>query len=108
VWNITQGRGQIHGRAVPIEALLYALSGASLERQVIDHTGLTGLYDFDLVWTPEDAIDAQSTASGMGGSEAPPPSIFTAIQEQLGLRLEATKAQVDAVIVDHIERPSLN
>ena len=108
VWNITQGHGQIHGRAVPIDALLYALSGASLERQVVDHTGLTGVYDFDLVWTPEDAIDAQSTSNSTGGSEPPPPSIFTAIQEQLGLRLEATKAQVDAVIVDHLERPSPN
>ena len=107
-WDITVKRGEIHGRAVPIAALLYALSGVSLDRQIIDRTELAGLYDFDLVWTPEDIADTHSGSTEKGLSEPQAPSIFTAIQEQLGLRLLATKAQVEAVVVDHIERPSSN
>lgn len=107
-WNITVKKGEIHGRAVPMAALLYALSGVSLDRQVIDKTGLEGLYDFDLLWTPEDVAEAHSGSNDKGLGEPLAPSIFTAIQEQLGLRLFATKAQVKAVIVDHIERPSSN
>lgn len=107
-WDITVKRGQIHGRAVPMAALLYALSGVSLDRQVIDRTQLEGLYDFDLVWTPEDIADTHAGSTDKGLSEPQAPSIFTAIQEQLGLRFVATKAQVEAVVVDHIERPSGN
>ena len=107
-WDITIKRGEIHGRAVPIAALLYALSGVSLDRQVIDRTKLDGLYDFDLLWTPEDIADAHTGGTDKGLGEPPAPSIFTAIQEQLGLRLLPTKAQVEAVVVDHIERPSSN
>jgi len=107
-WDITVKRGEIHGRAVPIAALLYALSGVSLGRQIIDRTKLEGLYDFDLVWTPEDVAEAHPGGTDKGLSEPLAPSIFTAIQEQLGLRLLPTKAQVEAVVVDHIERPSSN
>lgn len=107
-WNITVKRDEIHGRAVPIAALLYALSGVSLDRQVVDKTELEGLYDFDLIWTPEDGVDAHSENNSKGLSEPLAPSLFTAIQEQLGLRLVATKSQVEAVVVDHIERPSGN
>jgi uncharacterized protein (TIGR03435 family) len=56
---------------------------------------LTGKYDFDLTWAADDLPD-----SG--------PSIFTALQEQLGLRLETAKAPVDVVVIDHLERPSEN
>lgn len=63
---------------------------------VLDQTGLQGLYDFTLTWAPE-----QLAVSDM-------PSLFSAIQEQLGLRLMPSKAQVEVIVVDHIELPSAN
>jgi uncharacterized protein (TIGR03435 family) len=69
-------------------------------RPVIDRTGLKGSYDFKLKWTPE----------GRGG-ELPadaPPGLFTAIQEQLGLKLEAAKGPVKVLVIDHVERPTEN
>jgi uncharacterized protein (TIGR03435 family) len=109
-WNFTQKAGEVHARVVPLAALLYILSGASLGRQVIDRTSLTGVYDFDLLWTPQDELDAHAGSSEAdAGSSAPPnPSIFTALPEQLGLLLEPTRALVEALIADHIERPSSN
>ncbi len=101
-WDLIQKHGEIHGRAVPVGALMYALSNASLERLVIDRTGLMGTYNFDLLWTPaEDPVGETPT-------EMIHPSIFTAVQEQLGLRLVETKALVDALVIEHIERPTPN
>ena len=81
-------------------ALLYALANVPAERQVVDQTGLTAAYDFDLIWTP-----AEDPA---GEDAAARPSLFTAVEEQLGLRLVATRALVDALVVEHIERPTAN
>ena len=71
----------------------------NLGRTVVDKTGLKGKYDFALEWTPEDAPD---------GSTSTVPGIFTAIQQQLGLRLEAQKGPVEGLVVDHVEEPSAN
>ncbi len=57
-WDLTQKPGQLRGRAVPIDALIYALSSASIGRQVIDRTTLKGNYNFDLLWTPQTDLDA--------------------------------------------------
>jgi uncharacterized protein (TIGR03435 family) len=81
-----------------------------LDRPVIDQTGLAGRYDFTLTWTPDE------TQFGGRGGQAPPPAdpanappgLFTAIQEQLGLKLESTKAPVDVVVIDRLEKPSEN
>jgi bla regulator protein blaR1 len=71
-----------------------------LRRPVVDRTGLTGSYSFQLDW-PSDLVScADAAADG--------PSIFTALQEQLGLRLESTKGPVETVVVDRAERPSEN
>jgi len=80
-----------------------------VNRQVIDRTGLTGAYDTDLVWTP----DSGSIPQGDRPPGAPPlppidpngPSLFTAIQEQWGLKLEPTKAPVNMLIIDAVEQP---
>jgi uncharacterized protein (TIGR03435 family) len=76
--------------------------GGGNGRTVVDKTNLSGMYDWTLRWTPwHDAPDeAPLDSSG--------PSLFTALQEQLGLKLEPTKAQVDVIVIDHIERPSAN
>jgi bla regulator protein blaR1 len=89
---------ELAGTSVDIRLLAEALS-RQLGRNVIDKTGLNGEYDFDLRWAPD-----------VGDGDSPPdgPSIFTALQEQLGLKLESSKAPVDAIVIDHIERPSAN
>ncbi len=65
---------------------------------VRDETGLEGTYDYTLEWTPDDQAHAESSG----------PSLFTALKEQLGLKLEMQKRPVDVVVIDHIERPSPN
>jgi len=75
-------------------------------RAVIDRTGLTGRYDFDLEWNPD-----ETQFDGVFKSLAPnstKPTIFTAIQEQLGLRLESTRGPVLAMAIDRIDRPTEN
>lgn len=69
-------------------------------RYVIDKTGLAGRYDFELRWTPDDTPADSPLAGG--------PSIFTAVQEQLGLKLESAAAPVDVLVVDSAEQPSPN
>jgi uncharacterized protein (TIGR03435 family) len=81
-----------------------------LDRPIVDQTGITGRWDFSLKWTPDD-----SQFGGMGAKIPPstdtadaPPNLYTAIQEQIGLKLEATKAPADVIIIDHVEKPSAN
>jgi uncharacterized protein (TIGR03435 family) len=78
-------------------------------RMVLDKTGLTGKYDFMLRWTP----DAGMGGAGDGGAspaaaDASGPGLFTALQEQLGLRLDATRGAVDTIVIDSVEMPSEN
>jgi bla regulator protein BlaR1 len=105
--------GQITGQALPITSLARMLS-QQLNRTIVDKTGLTGQYDITLQWTP----DEEQIPKGMGNGSpinggAPPedssgPSIFTAIQEQLGLKLESQKGPVEILVIDHVEEPSAN
>jgi uncharacterized protein (TIGR03435 family) len=82
------------------------LQRAILDRPVVDKTGLSGRYDFDLEWAPD---ETQFGGEGPKTPEdAPSPPLFSAIQQQLGLRLVATRGPVDALIVDKAERPSAN
>lgn len=74
----------------------------SVGRVVIDKTGIPGRFDFELRWTPDE------DAARVAGNPDAPPSIFTALQEQLGLKLEAAKGPVEVLVVDHIEMPSSN
>lgn len=86
------------------------MQSAVLDRPVVDQTGLAGKWNFLLKWTGD-----ESQFGGMGvkipppteGADAPPP-LFTAIQEQLGLKLEAGKAQVPVLVIDKVEKPSAN
>jgi uncharacterized protein (TIGR03435 family) len=86
------------------------MQSAVLDRPVVDQTGITGRWDFTLKWTPDD-----SQFSGMGARIPPPtdaanapPNLYTAIQEQVGLKLEATKAMADVMVIDQVEKPSDN
>jgi uncharacterized protein (TIGR03435 family) len=74
------------------------------DRTVIDRTGLSGKYDLQLKWTVDRAAGAAD--NGLAGEEI--PGLFTALQEQLGLRLQPAKGPVETLVVDHVERPSEN
>lgn len=92
-----------------LSALALNLSRAT-GRTVIDKTGLTGRYDYHLDWTRETSLNPLPGAAGF--STPPPdsdaPSIFTAVQEQLGLKLDSQKGPVEVLVVDHAEKPSRN
>jgi uncharacterized protein (TIGR03435 family) len=102
--------GDLNVQNATMADFVHLMQSAVLDRPVVDQTALTGKWDFELKWTPDD-----SQFGGMGmrpppPSDAPdaPPPLFTAIQEQLGLKLDSGKAQVDVMVVDHVEKPSPN
>jgi uncharacterized protein (TIGR03435 family) len=82
------------------------LQRAILDRPVVDKTGLSGRYDFDLEWAPDETQFGGDVPTAP--AEAPSAPLFSAIQQQLGLRLVATRSPVDALIIDKAERPSSN
>jgi bla regulator protein BlaR1 len=107
--------GHIEAQGTPIDMLTHSLA-AYLGRSVVDKTGLTGRYDFTLQWTPDNAPLPMLGGPGEPGgaahveaaTDSPPISVFTAIQEQLGLKLESEKDNVDVIVIDHIDLPSPN
>ena len=99
---MSMGPGMFKGQGLPMTDVANELSYV-LEHTVVDKTGLTGDYDFDLKWTPEDAGPPNADASAGSGA-----SIFTAVQEQLGLKLQSTKGPTDTLVIDHAELPSQN
>jgi len=107
--------GQLICQGVPVAFLARELS-RQLRGTVLDKTGLNGNYDFTLQWTPDEseARMFRGTEDGQQGTENTPslessgPSIFTAIQEQLGLKLESQNGPVDVLVIDHVEKPSEN
>jgi uncharacterized protein (TIGR03435 family) len=101
--------GSLAGGASTIAQLANVLA-RFVSRTVVDQTGLAGAFDFDLHWTP----DQMPQARGDPPPGAPPlpaidpngPSIFTAVQEQLGLKLESTTGPVDVLVIDRVEHPT--
>ena len=87
------------------------MQSAVLDRPVVDQTGITGRWDFTLLWTPDEFQFA-----GLGVKPPPPPAnnaaappdLFTAFQEQLGLKLESTKAQAEVFVIDKVAKPTEN
>ena len=101
--GINAGRGTMLGEAASMADLVFKLSRL-LDRPVVNNTALEGNFDFKLEWTPD---------SGPGTPDAPVetsfgPSLFTALQQQLGLRLEAAKGPMDVLVIDRADRPSEN
>jgi uncharacterized protein (TIGR03435 family) len=93
-------------RNATIADLASLLQRAILDRPVVDKTGLTARYDFDLEWAPDETQFGGDVPTP--SSDTPASPLFSAIQEQLGLRLVATRGPVDALIIDTAERPSAN
>lgn len=97
--------GQILAGGLTMADLARRLSQI-LGRVVEDHTMLTGGFDFDLEWTPDQPpplLGPQAPGYDPNG-----PSLFVAVQEQLGLKLEARKGPVDVLVIDHVEKPEEN
>jgi uncharacterized protein (TIGR03435 family) len=107
------GRGSLKVTYADMSQLANVLSRFA-GRPVVDKTGLTAKYDFELKWTPDDTMPTgPSTGPRPPGDDAPPPeatgpSLFTALQEQLGLKLEPQKNAMDVLVIQHVERPSEN
>ena len=95
--NTSKGPGKVHmkGSGVPMSELSSNLAN-QLGRFVVDQTGLDGEYDFVLDWDPDQLADSTG------------PSLFTALHEQLGLKLEPRKGQVPVLVIDSVEKPSEN
>ncbi len=106
--GMTRSRtGQLTAEAVTSADLAHSLTrilANELGRVVVDQTGLSGKYDITLKWTPDTGPPPMLN----GEPDTSAPNIFTAIQEQLGLRLEPTKAPVEVLVVDHAEMPTEN
>jgi uncharacterized protein (TIGR03435 family) len=90
--RISTNAGRIVGTGTTIAELMRRLS-PTLGRPVVDRTGLSGPFDLELQWSPDQADSAG-------------PSIFTAIQEQLGLKLESQRAPIEVMVIDRLERPT--
>jgi uncharacterized protein (TIGR03435 family) len=97
------GYGTMDCQAIPISTLLEGLTQLS-GRTVVDKTGLAGRYDVKLRWTPEDS--RPNADAGSSATEGPEVDFFTALQEQLGLKLVPAKGPVNALVVDQIAKPS--
>jgi uncharacterized protein (TIGR03435 family) len=105
-----RGLGVLTVRNATMEDFCHLMQEAVLDRPVVDQTELQGRYNFLLKWTPD-----ESQFGGMGmkvpppsdAADAPPP-LYTAITEQIGLKLDAGKAPVRVLVVDHVDHPSAN
>jgi uncharacterized protein (TIGR03435 family) len=105
-----RGPGVFPVRNATMAEFAGTMQAVVLDRPVVDQTGLAGRYDFTLTWTPD-----ETQFGGRGGQVPPPadpatapPGLFTAIQEQLGLKLESTKLPVGVMVIDRLDRPTEN
>ena len=93
------GRGHLEIHHADMLLLTRNLPLDAVDRPIVDMTGLKGFFDLTLDWTPDTARPSPNDTG---------PSIFTALQEQLGLKLEPRKLPVEFIVIDHVERPSEN
>jgi len=100
--GLVRNRGMIQGETMSMSSLASELSFA-VERDVVDQTGLTGRYQVHLEWTPDGSAPPEETASNNNA-----PSLYTALQEQLGLKLVPGKGKVKFLIIDNIIKPEPN
>ena len=101
--------GTMKGTRTTMSNLAMVLS-RQLERPVLDKTGLNGLYDFEMNYMPDSGCGSRQPDGGTTNNETltDRPSIFTAIQEQLGLKLESVKGPVEVIVIDRVEKPEPN
>ena len=107
------GHGELEGLSTTTDLLADVLSRQQElgNRLVLDKTGLTGHYNWKLKWTPAEndaALSAAASSSNTSADDPAAPSLFTALQEQLGLRLDSQKGPVDGIVIDHVDMPTPN
>lgn len=108
------GFGDLYVRNMTMKEFATWMQSGVMDKPVVDQTGLTARYDFHLKWTPDDSQFAQFRGTNgpiqppAGENPDAPPSLYTAVQEQLGLKFTATKAMDDVIVIDHVEKPSPN
>jgi uncharacterized protein (TIGR03435 family) len=107
------GLGDLMVRNLSVADFATWMQSVVMDKPVVDQTGLTDRYDFQLKWTPDDSQFAQF--KGTGAKIPPPtddpnapPGLYTAIQEQLGLKMGPAKVPDDVIVIDHVEKPSEN
>jgi uncharacterized protein (TIGR03435 family) len=108
--GIRSGCGQMTGTRTPMSILAVVLS-RQLSRPVLERTGLSGKYDFQLGWTPDEGpCPAPPDGATPAAADSSPelPSLLGALQEQLGLKLEPTKGPVEIIVIDHAEKAAEN
>ncbi len=104
------GLGRFRGRNTSIADFAGLMQTLVLDRPVVDQTGLHDRYDFTLNWTPDETQFGGLTGQLPAPSDKAdvPPDLYTAIQQQLGLKIDPTKASVEVLVIDHVEKPSAN
>jgi uncharacterized protein (TIGR03435 family) len=106
IFVVSPGQVRLPGRNATMAELASVMQRAALEYPVLDETGLSARYDFDLEFTPDETVFGGTL--GTGADDSAKPGLFAAISQQLGLKLEATRGPVEALFIDHVERPSEN
>jgi len=101
------GQGHISFERMTVGSIM-PFFAQELGHPVIDKTGLTGKYDMTLDWTPTQGAAAASGGDAAEASDSAAPSLFTAVQEQLGLKLEAQKGPIVTLVIDSAEKPSVD
>jgi uncharacterized protein (TIGR03435 family) len=104
---VNMGPGRINGQRGRISQLCDRLS-ALLSITVVNQTDLNGLYNITMTWAPDADLERTLTGAPMPASDVPGPSVFAAIQEQLGLKLVAGKGPVEVIVIDSVEKASAN
>jgi uncharacterized protein (TIGR03435 family) len=104
VFAVSSMGARLAARDASMGDFTWVMQRSALDRPVVDRTGLSGRYDFDLEWSP----DETQFDGNVPPRNPDEPDLFTAMQQQLGLRLEATKGPIDALVIDQVQRPSEN
>jgi uncharacterized protein (TIGR03435 family) len=99
----SMGSGKLSGNGIELDSLAFSLAN-QVGRIILNKTGLAGRYNIDLKWQP----DSMAAGSNSSSADPPLPDLFTALQEQTGLKLEPAKGPVDVYVIDHVEKPSEN
>jgi uncharacterized protein (TIGR03435 family) len=102
--NVNNNGGVMIAGARSVSDLTAALANFVTDRIVVDRTGLLGMFDFELHWTPQNLQSSDPTIT----ATADAPAIFAALQEQLGLKLESQRSPVEFLVIDSVEQPTPN
>jgi uncharacterized protein (TIGR03435 family) len=108
-----RGLGDLLATGMTMTDFAHWMQAGVMDKPLVDHTGLPGRYDFELKWTPDESQYGQFRGTGAvvptpTNDPNAPPSLFTAMQEQLGLKMGSVKSPDDIIVIDYVEKPSEN